>query len=301
MHSKDKTLLDFNKSGIPLVEIVTNPEFESVEEAVEFSKKIQEIVRALGIGDVDMEKGQMRLEANISLRPDNSTDLPKYKVEIKNINSFKFMEKAVRAEIKRQEELFTKGETPIQENRGYDEDQDLTLPQREKEEAHDYRYFPEPDIPPMVFSTEYLEKLRSEVPQLPDQVKSSLVEEFGISEKNAAQIMSAGLSDKFRGLVEETNLGAERVANLLINRKELRDVSSEEFANATTRSFTTDQVELKTIANQVLQENSDAVINYKNGKTESMQFLVGQVMRKSAGKADPALVTQVLKKLLEVS
>jgi aspartyl-tRNA(Asn)/glutamyl-tRNA(Gln) amidotransferase subunit B len=108
IHKVDKTLLDFNKSGIPLVEIVTRPEFDSVEDAVLFSKKIQEIVRALDIGDVDMEKGQMRLEANVSLTSDGS--LPNYKVEIKNINSFKFLEKAVTAEVKRQEDIFTKGE-----------------------------------------------------------------------------------------------------------------------------------------------------------------------------------------------
>src|SRR3989344_6138652 len=144
-HENGRTLIDFNKSGMPLVEIVTKPVFKTVGESVEFCKKIQDIIRYLEIGDADMEKGQMRLEANISIRTEEMEKkgiLPEYKVEIKNINSFRFMEKAVRAEIQRQKDLWDKGTMPVQANRGYDEDSGVTVSQREKEEAHDYRYFP---------------------------------------------------------------------------------------------------------------------------------------------------------------
>ena len=166
-HQGGKTLVDFNKSGAPLVEIVTEPNFKSADAAVEFCKKIQVLVRELGISTADMEKGQMRLEANISLRTEEMETtgvLPPYKVEVKNINSFKFMKKAVDTEIQRQSELMDKGQTPQQENRGWDEDKKTTVSQRDKEEAHDYRYFPEPDIPPMEFSREYIERLASVAP-----------------------------------------------------------------------------------------------------------------------------------------
>ena len=176
-HEKNKTLLDFNKSGVALVEIVTKPVFTNVSNAVEFCKKIQQIVRFLDIGDVDMEKGQMRLEANISLRTldmEKRGELPKYKVEVKNINSFRFMEKAVLAEIDRQSDVFEKGETPVQENRGFNEVTGKTVLQRAKEEANDYRYFPEPDIPPMYFSDKYIDELKKQIPELPHQIKKRL-------------------------------------------------------------------------------------------------------------------------------
>jgi len=307
LHEKGKTLIDFNKSGMPLVEIVTKPEFKSVKDAVTFSKKIQEIVRAIGIGDADMEKGQMRLEANISLRTEadeKAGKLPNYKVEIKNINSFRFMEKAVLAEIKRQEGLFEKGQIPIQENRGYDEDKNTTVSQREKEFAHDYRYFPEPDIPPMEFSTEYFEKLRGEIPELPDQIKGELIKKYKIKESDAEIISSnkEGLA-LFKSVLAETNDDPQLVANRIINEPMVRTLSVEEFKKLIKESkdLIEDENELGSVAKQVLEENVEAVESFKNGKVEALQFLVGQAMKKTGGKADPATMAEILKKLMEVA
>ncbi|MFC1755958.1 Asp-tRNA(Asn)/Glu-tRNA(Gln) amidotransferase subunit GatB [Patescibacteria group bacterium] len=190
MHEGDKTLVDFNLSSMPLVEIVTKPTFTTIEDAVEFSKKIQSMVRELGLGDTDMEKGQMRLEPNISLRTqemEDADELPEYKVEIKNINSFRFMEKAVTAEVIRQRELLESGETPIQENRGYNEEKKTTVGQRSKEQAHDYRYFPEPDIPPMEFDKDYLDEVEKEFKELeknlikPEEKSNEIKENYNLA------------------------------------------------------------------------------------------------------------------------
>ncbi|MBW6441599.1 Asp-tRNA(Asn)/Glu-tRNA(Gln) amidotransferase subunit GatB [Patescibacteria group bacterium] len=304
-HEKDRTLLDFNKSGLPLVEIVTKPVFSDVKDAVDFCKKIQQLVRFLDIGDVDMEKGQMRLEANISLRTremEEKEDLFDYKVEVKNINSFRFMEKAVIAEIERQLEVFLNGDTPIQENRGFNETTGKTVPQRTKEDAKDYRYFPEPDIPPMVFNDAYFDELRESIPELPHDIKRRLVENYGIKKTDATTLVDVfGLSivEKFENYVK-SGLDAQKVASILINRKETHEMPEDEFKDLIVgKKDTLDEDTLVEIIKKIIDSNPKAVDDFKEGKENSIQFLFGHVMRETKGKVDPENTVSLIKELIK--
>src|SRR5665811_680442 len=179
------SLIDFNRSGVPLVEIVTEPEFENANEVTTYLKKLQQIVRYLNVSNADMDKGDMRLEPNISLIKNGEKSLPKYKVEVKNINSFKFVKKAIEYETKRQLEILKKGEIPVQETRGWDENKQKTTSQRVKEEANDYRYFPEPDIPPLRFEKDYLNKIKNTLLEFADQKTERFTKEYSISKYDA--------------------------------------------------------------------------------------------------------------------
>jgi aspartyl-tRNA(Asn)/glutamyl-tRNA(Gln) amidotransferase subunit B len=180
------TLVDFNRAGVPLMELVTEPDFETGEEARLFCQKLQQICRYLEISDADMEKGNMRCEANISLFKEGEEKLSGTKVEVKNINSFKFVEKAINFEIERQTEVLEKGEKVIQETRGWDANRGATVSQRKKESAHDYRYFPEPDIPPFRFEKEFVEELKRKLPELPHQKFERFQKEFALPEGDVA-------------------------------------------------------------------------------------------------------------------
>jgi aspartyl-tRNA(Asn)/glutamyl-tRNA(Gln) amidotransferase subunit B len=304
-HEKGKTLIDFNMSSMPLVEIVTKPTFKNVEDAVEFAKKIQLLVRELGLGNVDMEKGQLRLEPNISLRSkemEENDELPQYKVEIKNINSFKFMENAVKAEIIRQKELLDRGETPLQENRGYLEHEKRTVSQRAKEEAHDYRYFPEPDIPPMEFSEDYLAALKEELAELrkntPSAQKRKLLEELSLENTLEERLVSELTKEEVNKLLAVYKKGypGEKIANLFLNRLEIREMGKGEIISELEKEKNklSDEDELAAVIAKVLKENEDAAESYKAGKESALQFLTGMVMRETKGKAD----AETSKKLL---
>jgi aspartyl-tRNA(Asn)/glutamyl-tRNA(Gln) amidotransferase subunit B len=303
-HENGKTYIDFNKSSMPLVEIVTKPTFASIEDAVDFCKQVQEIVRTLGIGEADMEKGQMRLEANISLRNEEQQktgELPNYKVEIKNINSFKFMEKAVKSEIERQSELLDRGEKVIQENRGFNEATGKTVSQREKEEAHDYRYFPEPDIPPMHFTEDYINELKSSLPELPQQKKDRF-KNLGLSAQYADFLSLASnqhLASIFNSLVK-TGSDAKSVASLFVNKAETRDMTEEQIKQLleTPTDTISDDAALQAIISKVIESNPQAIADYKKGKMNSIEFMVGQVMRETKGKAAVAKVREMLMNLL---
>jgi aspartyl-tRNA(Asn)/glutamyl-tRNA(Gln) amidotransferase subunit B len=186
------------------MELVTEPDIESGEEARIFCQKLQQIFRYLEISDADMEKGNMRCEVNISIHKEGEDRISGTKVEVKNINSFKFVEKAINFEIERQKEILEKGEKVAQETRGWDSNRNATVSQRKKESAHDYRYFPEPDIPPFEFSQEYVEEMKKKIPELPDRKALRFKEEFNLPEKDIEILtLEKDLANYFEQIVSE--------------------------------------------------------------------------------------------------
>ncbi len=215
IHEQGKTLIDFNRSGVPLIEIVSDPDVQSPGEAVVFLKKLQQIIRYVGVSDADMEKGTMRCEVNISFAT-KGREMPRYKVEIKNLNSFRSVDRALRYELERQEKLLNLGEQVLQETRGWDEAKGKTRPQRTKEEAQDYRYFPEPDIPPIALSQMRVESLRNALPQLPDAALEEMTTTYGLSAYSADVITQ---SRKLKEFYQEA-VHAYEAVNKTIKRKD---------------------------------------------------------------------------------
>lgn len=200
----DYTLVDYNRAGVPLMELVTEPDIENGEQARIFCTKLQQICRYLGISDADMEKGNMRCEVNLSLHKPGEEKLSGTKVEVKNINSFRFVEKAINYEIERQTEALENGEKIIQETRGWDSVKNVTVSQRKKESAHDYRYFPEPDIPPMEFTVEYVENLRRKLPELPAAKEKRFAEEYLLNSADIAVLTAqSDLAEYFEQVISE--------------------------------------------------------------------------------------------------
>jgi aspartyl-tRNA(Asn)/glutamyl-tRNA(Gln) amidotransferase subunit B len=294
------SLIDFNRSGVPLMEMVTEPDFHDVKSVVNFLKEVQIVARYLGISNADMEKGSMRLEANISLSPDGT--LPDYKVELKNINSFRFLEKAVNAELERQREILGNGGKVDAETRGYDEVKQTTYLQRSKEEAKDYRYFPEPDLSPMRFSDDEIEKLQNSLPELPKEKRERFVEEYKLPEDYTEILVSDIARSKYFEeavkLSSKDNISAKMVADLMINKKldsefpepgglvrKVLELFKVEYAG---------QGDTDVAIAEVLGENSKAVNDYKNGKGEVVGFLIGMVQKKLKGKGNPKTVTESL-------
>lgn len=185
---KPTTFVDFNRAGVPLMELVTEPSVETADQALTFARELQRVLRYLGISDADMEKGQMRIEVNISLRPENIKEFGT-KVEVKNINSFKAVAGAIDYEIDRQTKILDRGEKVIQETRGWDDTKNITVSQRSKESAHDYRYFPEPDLPPLTFSDEYINVLKQSLPELPGAKKERFMKEYGLTLMQAEELI----------------------------------------------------------------------------------------------------------------
>lgn len=301
------TLIDFNRSGVPLVEIVTEPDFENAAQVKEYLQKLQQLVRYLGVSTADMEKGEMRLEPNISLRPIDSNELPNYKVEVKNINSFGFVEKAINFEIERQAEILDEGKTPLQETRGWDEDKKGTVSQRVKEEAADYRYFPEPDIPPVVWTEMELSVLRKMLPELPDEKRIRFTQQYQLSNYNAELLTrDRELADYFEEAVKvgkEVGIDATKIANTIINKKvDIERVLPAELVKDIKSAQVEDTMsadELKPILETVLTNNPQSVTDYKKGKTNAIMYLIGQAMREVKGKAKADTVRAELEKLLQ--
>jgi aspartyl-tRNA(Asn)/glutamyl-tRNA(Gln) amidotransferase subunit B len=354
IHTKEYSLVDFNRAGVPLVELVTEPDIESAIEARKFAEELQLILRYLNVSDADMEKGQMRVEANISLS--KSKDTLGTKVEIKNLNSFKAVEKALEYEIERQRKILDSGKKVKQETRGWDPAREITFPQREKEEAHDYRYFPEPDLPPLEITQEMIEEIKSEIPELPQKKRERLKKEYGLDKKSIEIfVKDKDFGEYFEKVVSEfdPNLPKEKLSRLvklatnylitdLLGLLKERSIKGEDFL-ITPENFAefialieegkisskiaktvleemfktgadpshiieekklvliSDRSEIEKIAREVISENQRAVLDFKKGKEAALQFLIGQVMKKTQGKANPQLTREVLMKILERS
>ncbi len=349
VHSSSGTLVDFNRAGVPLMELVTEPDIKNAEEAVSFAKGLQEILRYLGASDADMEKGQMRIEANVSIAPEKAGKLGT-KVEVKNINSFKAVHDAIRFEIERQTKILDDGGKIVQETRGWDDAKNATVSQRAKEEANDYRYFPEPDLPPLDLSIFDLTKIRDELPELPDAKRYRFVEEYAlnkdlietlVSEKELAdyfeeaaselkelkpkpdyQLLANYLTSDLKGLMnakgvplEKVKIPAEHLAHLsvLIQDGKLtsrlaKDILSKMFETGEDPEnlmknegieAINDEGELQRIIEEVISKNEKSVVDYRKGKQNALQFLVGQVMARTKGKAEPNATRKILEKKLK--
>jgi aspartyl-tRNA(Asn)/glutamyl-tRNA(Gln) amidotransferase subunit B len=355
---QDSSLVDFNRAGVPLMELVTEPDITSAEQTVKFGKELQLILRYLGVSDADMEKGQMRIEANVSLGEIINGKLEMgTKVEIKNINSFKAVGAAIAYEIERQKELLEKGEAVKHETRGWDDAKQKTFSQRSKEEAHDYRYFPEPDLPPFEPAESFdIEKLKASLPELPAQKLERFQKEFGLAEKQAAllienkrladffeeavseleardemegekttksgqEILFNYLTSDLLGLMNEAGIGfneirvnPERLAHLVdliadgkIMSRQAKDIlrkmfeTGEDPENILTQEglhTVSDEAELLNAVREVLAENPAAIADYKKGKVQSLQFLIGKAMAKLRSRGNPEHLRQIFLKQL---
>ncbi|MCH7730489.1 Asp-tRNA(Asn)/Glu-tRNA(Gln) amidotransferase subunit GatB [Patescibacteria group bacterium] len=302
---KRVSLIDFNRSGVPLVEMVTEPDFVTPAQVKEFLKEVQRVVRYLGISNADMEKGSMRLEANVSLQKTKS--LPDYKVELKNINSFRFLTKALKSEIQRQKKVLSGGGKLVQETRGYNEANGRTFSQRTKEEAQDYRYFPEPDIPPLSFTKAQIAKLKSKIPELPSAKMERFIKDFKITQ-NYAQVLTTdkARADYFEEVIalgKKHQLSGKTLADLIVNKnldiqfpepaglvRKVIELTKKEFAG---------QAEVGKAVIGVLSEEKKAVADFKKGKREVVGFLIGKVQKQLEGKGEPKKIREIILKELK--
>ena len=345
--SPTKSFIDLNRAGITLMEIVTKPDMRSAEEVTIFLQKLRAILRYLKTCDGNMEEGSMRADVNVSIhRPDEEYGT---RAEIKNVNSFKFIAAAIDFEIERQIGILESGGTVDQETRLFDTASGQTKVMRSKEDAQDYRYFPEPDLPPLTLTEERIEKIRKTIPELPDAKTARLQREFDLPHYDAALISAESetadyyekaldsvnsptkdfakmlanwmLGELFSFLnksgknISESNISAENLAELVnliktdvISGKIAKEVLELMWDNGKSPAQVVEEKGLKQItsveaieevAKQVLAENADKVTEYKSGKDKLFGFFVGQTMKKTEGKANPKILNEILRKLLE--
>lgn len=361
-HKNNASLVDLNRAGVPLMELVTEPDLTSAYETKKFAEELQLILRYLKISDANMEKGQMRIEANISIRPEAREKLGT-KVEIKNLNSFNSVFKAVDYEIARQTEILEKGEKVAQETRGWHDAKEITFSQRTKEEAEDYRYFPEPDLPPLKVKEIFnLEKMKLEIPELPKSKRERFKNEYKIkneqietlvsekqladyfeqiaseltawfeTEKNAGReilpiekltnLAANYFTSDLMGIIKEKNLTVsdlritpENFAELIkitgenkISSRGAKDILLQMVETGEDPSFLaekmnltqeSDETALYEIAQKIITENPKTKTDFKNGNQNSLQFLIGQMMRETSGKANPQIAAEIIKKILK--
>ena len=342
LHAGDESLVDFNRAGVPIRELVTEPDITSAERVAGFARELQRIVRYVGVSNADMEEGEMRVEVNVSVSGGN-------KVELKNLNSFRSAEDAARAEIARQCEMVSKKKKVVQETRGWDAAKGETVLQRAKESAHDYRYFPDPDIPPFVPAELFdFDVLRASLPELPDARRRRFEKEYGLHKDEALLLTNDGDAANFfehaaselrtfvpqsdcrllynylisdlRGLMERTGkhfadirttpesfahlvakiqsgtfssrIAKDVLAAMLETGKDPEAIEREEGLQIMKED------ELLPIAKDIVAENAQAVLDYRAGKKSAIQFLVGQVMARTKGQAEPDAAREVLKRIL---
>lgn len=341
IHDPDrgKSLVDLNRTGVPLIEIVSEPDIRSAREAGAYLRKLHAILKYIDVCDGNMEQGSFRCDANISLRPAGREKFGT-RTELKNLNSFKNVEKAIAYEIERQAYVLEEGKEVIQETRLWDPNKNQTVSMRGKEEAHDYRYFPDPDLVPLIVDDQWIESVRQQLPELPDRKKERFMSEYALSGYDADVLTSsieladffekaaAPLNDKKQaanwvmtgllGMLKARNLAitdspvsADAFSRLLalletgkINANAAKTIfeemgtsgkDPEEIVKEKGLEQVSDQSELETLVLQTLEENPDEVAAYQAGKTKLFSFFMGQLMKKTRGKADPKIITQLLK------
>lgn len=308
IHERSATLVDFNRSGIPLVEIVTEPEFSDPEGVTKFLKELRTTLVHFEISSADMERGSLRLEGNVSLQKEGTSTLPAYKVELKNINSFAFLEKALRVEIGRQTELLERGEKISQETRGYDQKRKITVPQRKKEESFDYRYFPEPDVPPLTSKTLAVKGTRTRtftadaiLVDSPQKFRERYLS-LGLSRPYAEVFLAdkklAAIFDQVR-----KKIPVVEAAHVIVNKRfgDPKKLGSEGIVAAYQAERKREVVsggELNSLAEKVVLDNPKAVSDYAGGKEIALQFLLGQLMRETGGRVKPKEGRGVLKETI---
>jgi aspartyl-tRNA(Asn)/glutamyl-tRNA(Gln) amidotransferase subunit B len=337
--SSSYSLADYNRCGIPLAEIVTEPDFRSPEEAQIFLVKLRSIVQHLGVCDGNMEEGSMRCDANISLR-DAKTGALGTKAEIKNMNSFKAVKKALQFEVNRQRKLLAEGEKIVQETRHWDESRNITISMRSKEEAHDYRYFPEPDLLPIKVDLKMIDEIKRNLPELPEARRERFIKNYQIPEYDAEILTSSkALADYYekaaslytdkkvlsnwimgelmrylneeKAEIEDSPISPEKLVGMLklidegvISGKMAKDVFGKMFKTGKGASQIvkesgitqiTDEGELFEVIDRVIKENPKSVEDFNQGKEKALNFLVGQVMRHTKGRAKPDFVFEAIK------
>ena len=348
LHHSGYSLIDINRAGTPLMEIVSEPDMRSPLEARLYMQHLREILVYLGVSSGRMEEGSLRCDANISVRPRGQQKLG-VKTEIKNMNSFRAVERALAYEAQRQIELLRSGQTISQETRGWVETKGITVSQRSKEQAHDYRYFPEPDLPPLVISPAWVEELRASLPELPDARRARYMREYGLPAQDAnALTEDKALGDYFEQVVAVSttqNRAARAAANLTLNDvarllkahsisisenlltpaasanlldlldanritgKQAKDIVEEAFLSGKMPEAIveekgiqppiSDEGELILIIEEVISSNSKAASDYRAGKVNALQALIGQVMKQTRGQAKADSVRTLLIKKLE--
>ena len=346
----DYSLVDYNRTGIPLLEIVSEPDISSPDEAYQYLTELKAVLRYIGISDCDMEKGSLRCDANISLRSVGEKKLGT-KVELKNMNSFKAIRDAMNYEIERQKEALNSNEKIVQDTRLWDEKSGATVSMRSKEQAHDYRYFPEPDLAPVEIDEKFLDEIRKNLVELPASRKKRFIEKFGLSDYDAGVLTSEkSIADYFEDCLSllTTHYSLLTVAKPLSNwittellgklNAENKDIISSPVSSSnlaemlklisdgtisgkiaktvfeqmykTGKSASeivkeqglvqiSDEKEIEKLVNETIAENQKAVAEFKAGKQQAIGALVGSVMKKSRGKANPKLVNEILIKKLK--